>query len=497
VTGGPAISPRELRARLAALPPERRELARELLAQQGFGDLLAAEADEDTRARARAAEAARRQRIWAEYLSSQEWGRWHTAVAVTVAGHADPAALRRDLERCLASREITAAPLPPGAAPPAAAGAVHAPPGPPARGDAEGHWTEQAAARPFLPGDPPVRVQVKAETGGRVTVLLCGHDLAVDRASLRLLAKEVLNGAPDRGAVPDETARDEIGYADLAARRLAAAEAESGTELLRRWARVLGDVVPTGPPRTAACMVGRRVRVGQFGRADMDEVRAFARENLMSPFAVLLAAWALVAGQYSGCVPPVIGCCLDGRADADAAAVIGPLANQVLIRVPAGEDGLSFAELARRAADAARAAYQDGSAAIERVLAEAAPRLPREVAAAVTIGMVDEAGDEFARDGQRARFRDVFCGFAKEALRLEVTDGPAEPGAVLEYQAAAYQPAEIADIGARLARVLRLGVTRPDQPAVLLARAAAGKRVPGATPTTSASTTSTGTVYTR
>jgi amino acid adenylation domain-containing protein len=219
--------------------------------------------------------------------------------------------------------------------------AVRLAPDEPDEPDVLSRWIEQ----PFdLAAGPLLRVAVQPDRDGGAVLALLGHLAVVDRASLAIVAREllVLLGGGSLPAAPlgfsrwYETRDQSAAAADLAA--------------MRQW--LSPDIAPLTLPenRTRAAVHVYAARSVPVELPASLGVPGLAAAVGTDDETVLLAGFAAVLSWYSGRRELVIGTLDDGREE-DSRGVVGPLANLLAVRLDADPDSPG-ADLLRHTAQA-------------------------------------------------------------------------------------------------------------------------------------------------
>ncbi|HZD37288.1 MAG TPA: amino acid adenylation domain-containing protein [Actinomycetes bacterium] len=107
--------------------------------------------------------------------------------------------------------------------------------------------------------------------------------------------------------------------------------------------------------------------------AVMARVETLARRCGVTPFMVLLAAWAALLARLSGQADVVVGVLVDGRDLPELQPLIGMFVNPVVLRIDAGGDP-TFAELLGRVRERALEAWEHQDTPFQKVVETLAPR---------------------------------------------------------------------------------------------------------------------------
>ncbi|GAB4195278.1 MAG: hypothetical protein OHK0022_11900 [Roseiflexaceae bacterium] len=206
------------------------------------------------------------------------------------------------------------------------------------------------AAEPFeLVGAPPVRLRLLV-CGPDDHLLVCVlHHILVDFWSLALMLRELEQGyaAAVGGEVWSAEALPLYGeYVESQRALLDGGEAE---RLWGYWRARLAEGIPplelqTDRPRTATPRFQGGAERARIDPLLMAQVRALSRAGGVTPFSILLAAYAALLHRYSGQRRIVIGTPLAGRPSARWAGVVGYFVNPVPLVFEFGEPR-SFGQL--------------------------------------------------------------------------------------------------------------------------------------------------------
>jgi amino acid adenylation domain-containing protein len=251
-------------------------------------------------------------------------------------------------------------------------------------------------ARPFdLAQAPPIRVAVRRITESEHQVVVAAHHAILDAGSLEIIFAELVAGyrarlagrSPTWPAAPQYPRWSQTERESLTAERLgpdlaywretlhgAAALRLPGPTPENPAAITLPEnpapislpenpapISPVDPHAALAVPVSTAVRL-----------REFARGTGVTPFMVLLAAFAAVLARWSGQGDIVVATPLSGRDRPGTDGLVGFLANTVALRIPADGRG-TFAEMLAASKTACLGAYAHGGAPYEKVVEAVAP----------------------------------------------------------------------------------------------------------------------------
>ncbi|MCC7247120.1 MAG: amino acid adenylation domain-containing protein [Lysobacter sp.] len=220
----------------------------------------------------------------------------------------------------------------------------------------------EEAATPFdLTVAPLVRCRLVRLADDTHAVVLIQHHIVSDGWSLGVLVKEIASAYASLAAGQGEALPPlDVQYADYAAWQRATLEASATRARLDAWRERLADAptlltLPLDRPRPARqSFSGAHVPV-MLPDDLVDALRAFAVARDLTPFNVLLAAWALLLSRLSGQRDVVIGVSAANRGRRELEGLIGFFVNTLALRVDLRDDPAS-ATLIERVRDLAREA---------------------------------------------------------------------------------------------------------------------------------------------
>jgi nonribosomal peptide synthetase DhbF len=200
------------------------------------------------------------------------------------------------------------------------------------------------------------------------------HHIVADRWSLGILMRELSACYHARvTGEPAELPALALGYADYAAweqQYLTGAEADQLTEF---WRGYLADAPPPFalPPERAAAPsreAGATTAHLTLDPAAAEGVAVLARDNRVSPYAVLLGAFTLVMSRHTGLTDIVVASAVATRT-AQTETVVGCFVNELPVRTSVSGDP-TFRELLRRVAASLGRVLEHRDLPFERIVAE-------------------------------------------------------------------------------------------------------------------------------
>ncbi|MFF7242988.1 condensation domain-containing protein [Embleya sp. NPDC008237] len=447
----------DLRARMAALSPAKRELLTARLAERGLlhhldggPERVEAEPDRVT---------TKQESLWRAHRDGDDGAFHHVGLVCGFAPERDPEDVARAVRRAVESHEALR-----GSYVPDGLGGVRvrvhdaddvpvervvaASPDPAHAFRAAGQLAVADGRSPFRLDRPPVRLRVLDARPAAVLLTVVAHDIACDRYGLRTVLLPGLCGVP----VPGRLRPRDVAHWQ----RRSLVSGVIREQLGRSTARLAG-AAPLDLPDSGV-REGARIPVridGATGRG-LDHL---ARSTGSSLFAVLLAAWGSTVAEWHDRPEVLVGCCTSGRQRPELGAVLADLANTLVVRVPGRPQPAGAASI-HRIRDELTAALGDGDAPFERVFAAltgAEAVLDQDIRVRLTL---DEEDGTASLPGCLG-VEDVDFGFAKTSLSLELAIRPDRgPTGVVAYRPSDVPRAAAAQLTgmlhARLAALSRL-----------------------------------------
>ncbi|WP_052503981.1 condensation domain-containing protein [Micromonospora haikouensis] len=207
-----------------------------------------------------------------------------------------------------------------------------------------------------LAARPPLRLELLRISPTRHALAWIAHHTLVDGWSFGILLTELAGAYRARcaGREPD-LPEVRLQFRDVAHWQRERMTGPTLDRLLDRWQRRLAGPapaeLPTDRPRGAAQTFRGGMLRFDFGADAAAGVAAVADRLRVTPFAVLLGAYALVVAAYAGSDAAVVGAPLAGRGRPELDAVVGPFSNTLPLRVDLSGDPTG-AEVLTRANDA-------------------------------------------------------------------------------------------------------------------------------------------------
>ena len=233
----------------------------------------------------------------------------------------------------------------------------------------------EEASRPFnLSTEPPFRVRLLRLSEEEHVLLYTMHHIASDAPSLAIIVSEMaqlyeafVNG----GESPLKELP--IQYADYAVWQRKWLQGEVLKNQLSYWQRQLEDApelldLPTDRPRPSVQTFRGATKMFALPQQLSDSLKELSRRESVTPFMLLLAAFAALLYRYSEQEDIVIGTGIANRARAEAERLIGCFFNILALRTRPTED-LTFRELLGQVRETTLGAYAHQDLPFEKLLA--------------------------------------------------------------------------------------------------------------------------------
>ena len=232
----------------------------------------------------------------------------------------------------------------------------------------------EVAGAPFdLAAGPPIRATLVRLGEAEHALFLALHRIAGDEASMEVLLRELgaaydalaAGGAPALPPLP-------LQYADVALWQRERLTGAMAALELAWWRRRLAGAPPVlAVPTDRPAAAGRCRRSAAVWAPLPDGVgsrlRGVVEEEGATPFAGLLAAWALLLGRYAGEDDLVLGTPVAGRPHGALEGLVGPFGGMLPLRIDlAGTP--TFREVVRRVHEAAAGALRHRELPFERLV---------------------------------------------------------------------------------------------------------------------------------
>jgi amino acid adenylation domain-containing protein len=325
------------------------------------------------------------------------------------------------------------------------------------------------ARRPFrLAEGPLIRALLLRLHETEHVLLLSAHHSAADGWSMEVLTRELwaLYEAFSQD-MPSPLPELPIQYADFAAWQRQWLHAEALEGQLAYWRRRLEGLgsleLPTDRPRPTVQGLEGAHRVRPLPGGLMDRVTALGQREGVTPFMILLAAFATLLSRYSGQDDIAVGCPIANRVRAEVQGLIGFFANILILRIDlSGEP--TFLELVGRVRDVTLGAYAHPDVPLQRLVKELRPerRLSRSPLFQVAFVLQSAFGTEVRLPGLTVTAGGIDSMVSQLDLTLYMSD--AEPASsAFKYSTDLFEAATVDRMAGHLQSLLEAAVEKPDR----------------------------------
>ncbi|HLL82283.1 MAG TPA: condensation domain-containing protein, partial [Longimicrobium sp.] len=340
-----------------------------------------------------------------------------------------------------------------------------------AGGEAElGRRRAEEIARPFdLAVEIPLRARLWRMAEDEHVLLVCVHHIATDGWSVGILFRELsaLYAAFAAGR-PSPLQEPRVQYADYAVWQRSHLSRQRMDGQRAYWrARLEGAAaleLPTDRPRPA--LQGFRGGAVPFRLPNevADGLRALARAERCTPFAVLLAAWNAMLARYTGQDDIVVGSPIAGRTRPELEGVAGFFVNTLALRTDLGGDP-TFRELLARVKETTLGAYQHQELPFEQLVEELAPRrsLSRNPLFQVMFALQNLAMEPLALPGMEVRPLAAPTGATRFDVEIHVTRTDPAPEGLLVFDADLFDASTASRMCEHYEILLREMLSAPDR----------------------------------
>ena len=339
----------------------------------------------------------------------------------------------------------------------------------------------QNAATPFDLASGPVWRCRLVHMGPQAHVLLLAlHHIVADAWSIGLLWREL--SAAYLGTFTGRTPALpplEIQYGDYAVWQHERLQGERLAALEGRWLQRLAGApmlaLPLDHPRPRTMQHEGAECALHLPAATVAALRALARQEATTPFAVLVAGFAAVLGQWARQDDVVFGTMVNARQRTELEPLIGFFVHTLPLRINTGGRA-TLRTLVARARQMLQDALADQELPFERLLERL--QLPRDLSRnplfQVTIQYLPAAPGAFASAG--APVLRAGTGGAIFDLALSLWDDDAAMRGVCEYDRRLFDAFTVRRVLADLATLLCAGLASPDAPLETLPTMGADER---------------------
>ncbi|MFF2790683.1 amino acid adenylation domain-containing protein [Streptomyces sp. NPDC058049] len=355
-------------------------------------------------------------------------------------------------------------------------------------------WMAAEHHRPFdLESGPLFRAALLHTPEGAVLALAM-HHIVADGWSVGILARELLAAYARCGQVPDgpdgpqpaapaAPEAPEYQYADFSDWQEEWLRGAAAQRQLAYWEKQLGGELPDAPlprdgrPGAGAARGAAALHSFEVPAPVLARMERLCRDTRSTPYTLMLAAFQIVLGRYTGTDDVLVGTPVAGRNRKEFQDTVGLFVNTLVIRADLSDDP-AFRVHLERVRDTVLDAQDHQDLPFERVVDRIAPGRTGEDASLfrVMFGLHDEDGMTDGLPGPRARMLEGPAGTAKFDLTFDVVRTGGALSCRLEYRADLFEAATIEQFGRHFARLLDAATANPELPLGGLPMLSAGER---------------------
>nr|WP_052313046.1 non-ribosomal peptide synthetase [Corallococcus coralloides] len=329
----------------------------------------------------------------------------------------------------------------------------------------------EEAQRPFdLEAGPLMRALLVKEGEGEHVLVLVMHHIVSDGWSMGVMVREV--GRAYEAKVKGTTAQEEpleVQYADWAAWQREWLEGGALEEQLGWWRQRLAGApaaleLPTDKPRPVVpSSAGASLDV-HLPRSLAGSVKALAKQEGVTPFMVLLAAWQVVLARHAGQDDVSVGTPIAGRQRVETEGLIGFFVNTLVLRTRV-ESGASFRELLAQVRETTLGAYAHQDVPFEKLVEALQPArdLARHPLFQVLFTLQNTPVTPWAVPGLSAAPYALARQASKFDLALSLTEQEDGFAGSVEYSTDLYEERTVRRWMEGFERMVRALVEKPEQ----------------------------------
>ncbi|MFZ5918494.1 MAG: amino acid adenylation domain-containing protein, partial [Chloroflexota bacterium] len=330
---------------------------------------------------------------------------------------------------------------------------------------------QEEAQRPFdLARGPLLRARLLRLEQQDHIVLLTMHHIVSDGWSMGVLIRELSELYPAfLAGQPSPLPPLPLQYVDFAHWQRGWLQGEALEAQLDYWRQQLAGSLPllelpTDRPRPAVQSVNGALQSFKLSRSLSAELRALSRQEGVTLFMLLLAAFQTLLYRYSGQEDISVGTPIANRNRAEVEGLIGFFVNTLVIRGDLS-GGPSFRELLRRLREAALGAYAHQDVPFEMVVDALQPQreLSHNPLFQVMFALQNAPSETVVLPGLILDSLAVDSGTAKFDLTLSLTEQDGELGGALEYNSDLFEGETIERLIGHYQTLLAGIVAHPEQ----------------------------------
>jgi amino acid adenylation domain-containing protein len=327
------------------------------------------------------------------------------------------------------------------------------------------------AARPFDLARAPLLRATLYQLGEEEHLLLCViHHIVSDGWSAVIFVQELgaLYAAFVEGR-PSPLPALPMQYADYARQQQRWAETGALARELDYWRNQLGNLgealeLPTDHPRPPVQTANGALETLAFPAELMEQIETLGRREGLTPFMILLAAFASLLARYSGQDDIVVGTPIANRTRVEVEPLIGFFANTLVLRTDLSGDP-TFRELAKRVREVALGAYAHQEVPFERIVEAVHPTrdMSRAPLFQVLFALQNLPNGKLNLPGLTLEPVVLHSGAAQTDVSLHVGRNQVGYAMALEYNTDLFEATTIRALGEHLVQLLEEVVRDPGQ----------------------------------
>lgn len=328
----------------------------------------------------------------------------------------------------------------------------------------------QAAGRAFdLAAEWPLRVTVVRTAPEEHLMVLTLHHIAVDAWSTGLYLRDLDQAYRALAAGEPSPLRPQaVQYADFAAWQRGQQSAGETAGQLDYWRERLAGLEPLELPTDRLRSAVRDARGDLFDvelpQALGQEVAELARRRGVTPFVLMLAAFQVLLGRYTGLDDVAVGTPVAGRTRPETEELVGFFTNSLVIRTDLAGDP-EFGEFLEQVHRVSAEAFSHQDVPFEHLVDALKPDrdLSRNPLFQVMFELQHQEGDLTALGGAAVESIEIGPAVAKFDLTVSVTQhGDGQLRCWFEYATALFDRATVERLAGHYLTLLRSIVDAPD-----------------------------------
>lgn len=330
----------------------------------------------------------------------------------------------------------------------------------------------QEARRPFrLDRDLPLRTRLLRLGAEEHIFLLTLHHIVADGWSVGVLLREMaaLYEAFSQGQ-PSPLPELPVQYADYAAWQQQWLAGEALSRQLAYWRQQLGGELPvlemdTDHPRQPMQTFNGAIESRVLPASLLSAVEQFSRQEGVTQFMTLLAAFKVLLHRYTGQTDLVVGTDIANRSPAAVEPLIGFFVNTLVLRADLNGDP-TFRSFLGQVRETALDAYAHQDIPFEKVVEALQPKrdLSRPPVFQAMFSLRNLPLAQLQMGGLQSEPILVHTGTAKFDMELTLVEMPAGPSLSIEYNTDLFAAGTMSRLLGHLEQLLTAAIAQPDLP---------------------------------